>query len=151
MIDIVKLYFREYFRPHLRDVRIFLHGMWLMGFITWTLPNSHYSSEIRAWVVCVLVASLLFDAWDYLLRRREAKARKEELYDHYRSEFETDKFRPVKTEAPVIEINRHAVTDEEIEVLKERLKESLRNPHRTTHAAEGWDSVTENTLDKDQK
>lgn len=103
MIDIVKLYFVEYFRPHLRDVRIFLHGMWAMGFIVWALPGSHYSAEIRGWVFATLVTSLLLDAWDWVLRRHEAKARKEELYEYYRSEFETEKFRPVKSGAPVID------------------------------------------------
>ena len=134
MIDIVKLYFVEYFRPHLRNVRIFLHGMWAMGFIIWALPGSHYSSEIRAWVVATLVTSLVLDAWDWVLRRHEAKARKEELYEYYRSEFETEKFHPVNSGAPIIEINKSEVTDEDIETMKEKLKETLRAPYRTRPA-----------------
>lgn len=114
MIDIIRIWFREEVRETIPRWGVFFLG------VAFALTFSHAYS---IWWWGSLMMSVSLAVWDLCLKKGEVQRRKEELYEYYRSQFETDKFEPVKL---------RPVTDEDYQSLKETFEQD--RPRRVV----GW-------------
>lgn len=117
MIDILRIWFREYVRDRIPTMATFAWGACL---------GANIYRPYGAWSWGFLSAAVLLMVWDLWLKRGEVKRRKEELYDYYKSEFETEKFRPVKPPVVEVRIHKEDMTDDEHRRLKTELEAAIR-------------------------